>query len=181
MKEYKPIQQNPAYLIGTDGSVWRGGVQLKCCTNNYGYKYIRVQTPNGRRNLPIAVLVLETFVGPRPPGCHARHYDDPDQSNNNLSNLRWGTPLENAQDSIRHGTKTKGGCIGASKLTEADVAEICRGLMNEEPMWRMAKKYGVGISSICDIRRGKSWAWLTGASGERPIDKHWNGYGSGVI
>lgn len=39
-------------------------------------------------------LVLETFVGPPPPGCEADHIDR-DRSNNALSNLRWVTKSEN--------------------------------------------------------------------------------------
>lgn len=48
------------------------------------------------------VLMLEAFVGPRPIGYQACH-NDGDPSNNHLSNLRWGTPSENAMDAVIHG------------------------------------------------------------------------------
>jgi HNH endonuclease/NUMOD4 motif len=48
-------------------------------------------------------LVLEAFVGPRPEGMEALHWDD-DPSNNHLINLRWGTHSENVHDSVRNGT-----------------------------------------------------------------------------
>jgi hypothetical protein len=48
-------------------------------------------------------LVLLAFVGPCPPGYECLH-DDGNPANNVLSNLHWGTPLENAQDMLRHGT-----------------------------------------------------------------------------
>ena len=48
-------------------------------------------------------LVLEAFVGPCPEGQECCH-NDGDPTNNNLSNLRWGSPTENAFDRVRHGT-----------------------------------------------------------------------------
>lgn len=49
-------------------------------------------------------LVLEAFDKPRPaPHYQVRHLDG-NPHNNRLRNLAWGTPAENAQDKIRHGT-----------------------------------------------------------------------------
>lgn len=50
----------------------------------------------------IHALVLEAFVGPRPDGLWALHWDDNHQ-NNRLENLRWGTPRDNVRDSVRNG------------------------------------------------------------------------------
>ena len=48
--------------------------------------------------------VCAAFHGARPEGMtHTRHLDG-DRSNNTPANLRWGTPLENAVDSVVHGT-----------------------------------------------------------------------------
>lgn len=47
-------------------------------------------------------LVLEAFVGPRPDGHEALHWDD-DCANNAVSNLRWGTASENRYDLVRNG------------------------------------------------------------------------------
>ncbi|WP_420564726.1 HNH endonuclease signature motif containing protein [Thalassobaculum sp.] len=51
----------------------------------------------GYRNRYIHELVLEAFICPRPEGCVAAHWDD-QPSNNDLSNLRWTTYKENAED-----------------------------------------------------------------------------------
>lgn len=56
----------------------------------------------GKRRF-IHQLVLEAFVGPRPPGMESLHGDG-NPANNHVANLRWGTTAENRQDSIRHGT-----------------------------------------------------------------------------
>lgn len=52
---------------------------------------------------PVHVLVLEAFVGPRPDGLVACHWDG-DRQNASLGNLRWDTRSANAADSARHGT-----------------------------------------------------------------------------
>src|SRR5690348_3217345 len=40
-------------------------------------------------------IVLETFIGPCPPGKEACHFPDRNPANNRLNNLMWGTRLEN--------------------------------------------------------------------------------------
>lgn len=45
----------------------------------------------------------------------ACHYDD-DPANNNLANLRWGTPADNGADRVRNATRVK-----ASKLRAIDI------------------------------------------------------------
>ena len=47
-------------------------------------------------------LVLEAFVGPRPPGIPVCH-NDGDRTNNHLNNLRYDSPSENMYDVVRHG------------------------------------------------------------------------------
>lgn len=58
-------------------------------------------------------LVLLTFVGPCPEGMEVRHLNGI-AGDNRLENLKYGTPKENAEDSIKHGTKA----IGAQKLSQ---------------------------------------------------------------
>ncbi len=59
---------------------------------------------DGRKKMrPVHQLVCEAFHGQRPAGAHARHLDG-DSLNNLASNLAWGSPRDNVEDSIRHGT-----------------------------------------------------------------------------
>lgn len=50
----------------------------------------------------IHLLVLEAFVGPRPPGLLGCH-EDGDPTNNHVSNLRWDTAKSNSRDTVDHG------------------------------------------------------------------------------
>lgn len=67
-----------------------------------GYRQVALSRDRKVRQVSVHVLVLEAFVGPRPEGCHACHWDD-DKTNNHVSNLRWGTRSDNMQDALRNG------------------------------------------------------------------------------
>lgn len=54
----------------------------------------------------VHTLVAEAFIGPRPEGQEVCHWDG-DRANAELSNLRYGTRIENAADRIRHGTHVR--------------------------------------------------------------------------
>ena len=61
----------------------------------------------GRARPYIHSLVLEAFVGPRPPGHQAAH-NDGNRLNNAVWNLRWATRAENEADKAKHGTRLTG-------------------------------------------------------------------------
>lgn len=65
-----------------------------------------VMLSNGKaRNRRVHQLVLEAFVGPRPPGMEGCHWDD-NKENNAVTNLRWDTHSANELDKVRNGRHT---------------------------------------------------------------------------
>lgn len=109
--EYAPIPGHPAYLCGTDGSVWsrripgRAGVgdrwrPLKASPGHKRYLTVKVDGVTRR----VHELVLTTFVGPCPSGLECRHLDG-NPARCALANLAWGTHRENEADKYRHGTR----------------------------------------------------------------------------
>jgi len=84
------------------------GTVLACAPNNWGHMHVMLSCHGKAIGRLVHRLVLETFVGPCPPGMECRHFPDDDKRNNRLDNLQWGTPKENAQDKIIHGTTGKG-------------------------------------------------------------------------
>ena len=76
----------------------RGRVLRPARLGNSNHQHVVLE---GRANRTVHSLVLEAFVGPCPPGMEARHADD-DATNNNISNLSWGTRSQNSHDSIRN-------------------------------------------------------------------------------
>ena len=91
-------------------------------------------------------LVCEVFHGPRPDGMEVRHLDG-SRDNNRAENLCWGTPSENRQDMLRHGTSTR-------KLTDAQ-AEAIRHDPRAGP--KIAAEYGVSIMTVSRIKRGVAY------------------------
>ncbi len=169
-----PYAGYEAYRIGTDGSIWsrhnrqKGKkdaklwflgkwVRLKCHIACDGYLYTAFQSPvNGRMRVAVHVMVLETFVGPRPKGMHACHYDG-DKLNNHLSNLRWDTPKGNGRDKIRHGKSLKGEKNHQAKLTEGNV-QMIRKLRNEgDSINGLAKRFKVDRVAIYSLLDGRTW------------------------
>lgn len=111
MTEWRPVVGfEDRYRISDDGQVvavaapgrGRRGYDrpLRGSPSREGYQ--RVTLFPGRVLRAVHHLVLEAFVGPRPPGALGLHADD-DRSNNHVANLRWGTPSDNALDQVRNG------------------------------------------------------------------------------
>jgi hypothetical protein len=105
-------------------------------------------------------LVLETFIGPCPEGMECRHLDG-NPTNNNLSNLCWGTKQENADDKIKHGVSNRGSNSPRSKLTEIDIPKIRKMLKELNGQWgalsKIGRQYNVDAATIRDIRDGITW------------------------
>lgn len=68
-----------------------------------GYPTVGIPGRDRNRKVFVHVLVLESFVGPRPDGAACCH-NDGNKQNNHLINLRWDTYSENNLDLVRHGT-----------------------------------------------------------------------------
>ena len=109
-------------------------------------------------------LALELSAGPPPSGRHvaAHSCGNGVMGCVNPRCLRWATPEENSQDTVRHGRSIRGQRSPNHVLTEEQVLAIYKDRRN----WREgALEYGVSIWAISDIRRGRTWGWLTGHDG----------------
>jgi hypothetical protein len=176
---YRPIVGYVGYRAGDDGSIWScWALQGRGLGNGtMGCRYVtsdrRRQLKGGRihhyghRHVTLNAqcksvhrLILTTFVGPRPKGMVCRHLDG-NPGNNALSNLRWGTPKENAADSIAHGTRAAGERNGSAKLTAEQVrkcrVEYAAGTTSQA---ELAKRYGVDPSAVSNAIRRRNWRAL---------------------
>ena len=124
--------------------------------------YSSVTLHRNGRDIPFSVhrLVLTAFVGPRPRGNQCRHMDRC-KANNALTNLRWGTGVENCDDKRRHGTSPDCQRNPAAKLTNQAVLEIRALLRSGVRVKTIAGRYGVTPEAIYLMRQGKTWKTLT--------------------
>lgn len=107
------------------------------------------------------MLVLESFVGPRPSGMYCCHNDGNPQ-NNHVDNLRWDTPKGNSADRYKHGTAhgPQFATRGRRKLTDEQVREIRRTYDGNESFTSIGKRYGLTYRSISLLLSGQTWAHL---------------------
>lgn len=100
-------------------------------------------------------IVATAFLGLRPEGLHVCHKDG-DGLNNRLDNLYYGTPSQNAEDALRHGTKPVGEKASHAKLNEGQVRAILAERWSSTRV-ALSKKYGVSLHTIHEIVSGLSW------------------------
>lgn len=126
---------------------------------NEDYPSVILFSDGKRHRKQVHLLVIRAFRGVAPTGMQTRHLDG-NSKNPRLDNLVYGTPKENQNDRIDHGTSNRGERCGNSKLTEQEVAEI-RSLGGREKHRSIAKRYNVRQSTISRIIRGDTWGWMT--------------------
>ena len=126
---------------------------LKASAQNNGYPRV---TLNGSTYRLVHRLVLEAFVGPRPPGMEAAHRNGV-STDNRVSNLAWKTPQANTDDKKIHGTHQFGERASQSKLTSADV-QRARDLRAQGATYaEIASVIGVSKGAVGHIVRGTTW------------------------
>jgi hypothetical protein len=119
----------------------------------YGYKAVCVE---GKKKIYIHRTVCELFNGASTPGLECRHLDGNNQ-NNDASNLKWGTPSENAYDKVSHGTAGFGEKNPMAKLTKNQVNEIRTRVANGESQISMCSIFNVSPMTISRAVRKESW------------------------
>jgi hypothetical protein len=174
---YKAIPVAVRYRAGSDGSVWsaippgerihaktRAWRRLRPQSMKDGHLRVTLGGDDGisRKHL-VHRVILETFVGPCPPGMECCHADG-DPANNRLSNLRWDTRKGNMADAMRHGTVRRGEAKSSAKLTESQVIAIREAIGAGEGRRAVAERFGITASYARDIAVGVKWAHV--ASGK---------------
>lgn len=130
------------------------------CTSHkpgcHGYPQINYKRTTSRAHR----MVYEEMFGEIPKGLVVRHKCD-NKLCINPEHLELGTIADNAHDIDERGYRLKGEDIATSKLKESDVISIKKIFKQKKPnkqiVLNLAKKYGVGVSTIYDIYYGKTW------------------------
>ncbi len=122
---------------------------LKPSRTANGYLMIRLK----KRQRSLHLLVLESFVGARPPGMEGRHLDD-NKENNHLCNLEWGSHSQNMQERTLHGRD------GVSSLTTSDVHEIRRLLALGMTQSDVAIRFHLTQPAVSRLNTGKTWGYI---------------------
>jgi hypothetical protein len=130
-------------------------IKKQTIIGNSGYLGVSLSHKGKEKTILVHRIVLETFVSLCPLGMEARHLDG-NKLNNLLLNLKWGTPKENGEDKLKHGTTSKNNKFRA-KLNKKQVKYIKRKLNEGYSCTFLANKFNVKQPTISNIKNGKSW------------------------
>lgn len=121
-----------------------------------GYNKVMLRGSGRNRQALVSNLVALAFLGDRPEGMDVLH-DDGNSTNDRLSNLRYGTKVQNMADKLRHGTQPLGENSHLAKQDEATVRLVKEALAQNEKHVSIARRLGVSAKWISDVARGISW------------------------
>lgn len=125
-----------------------------------GYCSVMIKNPKQKpKRMLVHRLVLTAFVSKCPKGMECRHKDGK-RTNNRLSNLKWGTRIQNSKDRVRHGTHPIGERNGFSKLSNDQIFAIREQIKVGVKYLDIAKIHKVTPSLISQISLGKIWGHL---------------------
>ncbi len=117
---------NPELGASAEGQAW---VPVPVVVDSNGDRVVTIHDGSGREQTrSVAALVLESFVGPRPPG-HVVRFRDGDRLNCALDNLEWATvtpPREEAARARAIATRERADAIrkGLEGRRHSDSAEL---------------------------------------------------------
>ena len=131
-----------------DADCWLWTGQLSA--NGYG----KIKTSDG--SIGVHRVAWQLHYGSIPNGtfvchkCDVRNCVNPDH-------LFLGEHADNMRDMALKGRQSKGQKVHSAILSPSQVREIqaAEGIYRE-----IGNRYGVSVSTVCDIKTGRSWAWI---------------------
>ncbi len=172
---FKDASGFAGYCVGDDQSIWSlhrvgppygiGDIwhRLNPCKSDTGHLVVILKKDGKPKTVLMHRLILETFVGPCPPGMECCH-DNGIPSDNRIENLRWDTRKENVADARRHGTIARGSRNGHAKMTEEIVEEIRRRYLAGEKQKDLAREFGASKSRVCQAINTRTWNHVGGGN-----------------
>ena len=169
VETWRPAVENSNYSISSWGRVKGPKGFILSAPVTHGYEAVNLSFSHYESiTTRVHRMVLSAFIGPPPfAGAIAAH-NDGNRRNNRVDNLRWASAIENQADRLRHKTEYRGVMVRQAKLKDADILTILRRARSGEMYKHIARDYGVSISTVSLIKKGRIWKHvLEGASNEQ--------------
>lgn len=133
-----------------------------------GYLMARISKDNKASNILIHRAIAMAVI-PNPNSLPEVNHKDGVKTNNLPLNLEWVSHKNN----MLHAAATnlfkdmpRGVSVWCASLSETDVLMI---FGSKEPYPKIAKQYGVTVSTVCSIKTGKTWNHVTGLPKSRKL------------
>ena len=160
------LKDFPEHIFYSDGRIY-GKYRKKFLKPNISkQKHLRICLIDRKRikkNYSVHRLIAQCFI-PNPNNYPFVCHKDSDAFNNNIYNLYWGTPQDNMDDRKRLGRyySQVGENNYCSKLKEKDVKKLKELLLIKKArqIWTENIFPQISLSTIYDIKHGKSWTHL---------------------
>ena len=155
-----PVGFMPGYMVSPCGAVWGSGktrgkafMRLKPKVGRGGYLWVQVRLRGANTKVPVHRTVAYAFMVKTNDDHQVRHLDG-NPHNNALSNIRWGSAKENADDREAHGRTAWGEKNGSARHSDADVASAMAMLSSGKTQRAVAAAFSCSQATV--------WRWARG-------------------
>lgn len=159
--ETKQVPDYPNYSASRCGKIFRISSTLEMRQYKLGrqdYWLTRTCHNNVAKTPRVHILVASAWISnPDPLTRTFINHKDGNGFNNNVDNLEWVTPAENLRHAYQTGLMGRGDELYNSELTDQDVHEICRHLIDGWRAKDLSDKYGVSVDIIRKIKTGSTY------------------------
>lgn len=172
--EWRPIRgYESRYQISSDGRVRflfsygraTAGAEKHFIRPPGGYLQVELSDDQNMQRMFLVHRLVATAFIPNPENKPVVNHKNSIRSDNRIANLEWVTYKENAVHGAMYGRAGAEGRERWAILTAPQVADIKRELRNYRKgmLKQLAARYGVLNSTICEIRKGRSWRHVSPA------------------
>jgi hypothetical protein len=165
-EQWRPVVGFPDYMVSDQGRVkslkFNREKILKQRIGTNGYPQVVLYKEGKFYRKEVHRLVAEAFLGIPEDKLEVNHRNGV-KTDNSLENLEWLSHAENIRHADEIGLRNiKGEKHPRAKLTTEEVLQIREMLVEGVPPSEIAEIFNISVSSIYDIKSGRSWSHVTG-------------------
>lgn len=151
----------PNYSVSKDGRVFRissGKEMTQTLSGVPPYYYVRTCHEGVAKNAKVHRIVAEEWCNnPNPETKTCVNHLDGNKLNNHMSNLEWVTHSENSKHAVENGLIKKGQDLYNTALSEYQVHEVCKHLVDGWRVKDIADKFETSKDIVRKIKAGDTW------------------------